>query len=679
MLRINRMKILIRTVNGDYGIDEWFYSGLNFIASEDNTCGKSSVLAAIYYCLGLEEIIGGRGEKVLTSVFKNAIEDGEKSLTVLESSAYLEIFNGSDTITIYRSAKMNNRDSKLVTVFYSTFENINGPETDYEDMYVHMPNSAINQKGFHAFLEKFIGLELPIVPASDDSERKLYLQLIFSCMFIEQKRGWADIFSGMPILGIKDSKKRVLEFILALDTINNERKKNHLSSIEARIKSAWEKLIQDLSIHSSREWCTVIGIPRLPQILDDAVLSNIRIVMCDKDHTPIDLWIEDLQKKYDSLKTTKPKVVDNFEELQVELQETENSINMMEQKVNNERSNLLKEDASINSLVDNLEVIKADLRNNKDAIRLRNLGANIDCLTFTEVCPVCNQVLQDTLLPNPNLYEVMSIDENINHLKAQKDMLEFALESHKKNKDSLKEFIQNLERRLFTLHRLAKSIRSDLFSVNDDLSETIIYKRLELGNKIENLNKLKEYVSTSKGQFRDMSQQWTEYLGDKATLPSNKFSDLDNQKIVALQKYFISNLKKYGYKSVSNLNEVSISKETYLPITEGFDMKFDSSASDNIRAIWAFTMALMQTSTQRHGNHSNILIFDEPDQHSIIIVDMEHFFNSIINFEGICQVIIGITIKDSDTRAAIDKLDSSKYKIIKIDQKAFTKFHELPE
>lgn len=122
---------------------------------------------------------------------------------------------------------------------------------------------------------------------------------------------------------------------------------------------------------------------------------------------------------------------------------------------------------------------------------------------------------------------------------------------------------------------------------------------------------------------------------------------------------------------------VKISTETYLPIIEGFDMKFDSSASDNIRAIWAFTMALMQTSTSKNGNHPNALIFDEPDQHSIVIGDMEQFFDSIINFKGVCQVIIGITIKDSDTKAAIEKLDSSVYKIIKIGQKAFKKLSKM--
>lgn len=34
-----------------------------------------------------------------------------------------------------------------------------------------------------------------------------------------------DIFSGIPVLGIKDSKKRVIEYVLNLDTIDTEKEK----------------------------------------------------------------------------------------------------------------------------------------------------------------------------------------------------------------------------------------------------------------------------------------------------------------------------------------------------------------------------------------------------------------------------------------------------------------------
>lgn len=674
MIRINKVKVVIRTPNGDYGFNKSFDSGLNFIASEDNTCGKSSILAAVYYCLGMEEIIGGKGAKVLTSVYKTSIEDGDMVWPVLESAAYLEVYNGDEVITIYRTAKMDNRDSRLITVYFSNIDNINGINTISKDMYVHMPNSAINEKGFHTFLEKYIGFELPIVSASDDSERKLYLQLIFSCMFIEQKRGWADIFSGMPILGIKDARKRVLEFMIGLDTLNNESKKNELIKRETQIKNKWEMLIHDININSNREECIVIGLPTAPQILDEDIKDNIKVMVEFEGGIPLDKLIDKLKCEHNSLKTNVPKIIENFDELQVELQETEKSIINIEEIISTEYSNELKEEACIKTLFDNLEIIKMDLLNNKDASRLKALGAEAKCLTADGMCPVCNQLIDDTLLPNLSSYEVMSIEENIKHLEAQKVMFEFALISHENNKKNIKKKINEFEKRLFKLRRFAKSIRNDLYSVNEDISETVIRKRVELSNKVEELNDFKSEFLNKINELIELSKEWKEYLNDKALMPNNKFSSKDIGKIELLEKNFIVNLEKYGYKSVSNLNEVKISRETYLPITEGFDMKFDSSASDNIRAIWAFTMALIQTSIKLGGNHPGLLIFDEPDQHSIVIADMEQFFKSIIEYEDTCQVLIGITIKDSDTKSAIAKLEDNTYKIIDIHQKAFKKY-----
>lgn len=66
----------------------------------------------------------------------------------------------------------------------------------------------------------------------------------------------------------------------------------------------------------------------------------------------------------------------------------------------------------------------------------------------------------------------------------------------------------------------------------------------------------------------------------------------------------------------------------------GFDMKFDSSASDGIRVIWAFTMALLQVSIEKDGNHPGIIIFDEPLQQSIVPEDMKSFIESVLEIKN---------------------------------------------
>ena len=160
----------------------------------------------------------------------------------------------------------------------------------------------------------------------------------------------------------------------------------------------------------------------------------------------------------------------------------------------------------------------------------------------------------------------------------------------------------------------------------------------------------------------------------KRELPENKFSNSDIKKLNSLRKNFVANLEDYGYKSVIDKGEIGISEDNYLPVIENFDMKFDSSASDNIRGIWAYTVALLQVSMDMAGNHPTVLIFDEPVQHSIIPNDMEKFLDSIVQLGKNCQTIIGITVKDSDTQKIIDNLDENVYHFVEVQNKAFQKF-----
>lgn len=669
MLKIDRVRIEIQTEDGLYGVDEKFESGLNLLASEDNTCGKSSILEAIYYGLGFEEIVGGKGEKVLTSVYKTYIEHDDKKLAVLESKIYLQISNGNEVVTLYRVAKMQNRDSKLISVYHAEMDKI-GEAILIEDTYVHMPNSAVNNQGFHQFLEKFMHLELPKVPATDGTQRKLYLQLIFSCMFIEQKHGWADLFSGMPILGIKDSKKRVLEFVMNLDTLSNEKKKEGLKSEETRIRREWELLVRDIINACTRETCDLVDIPIKPSVLTKIDLTGIHIL---KNKENIQDYIIKLKKEYSEIERIKPKVVDNFEDLQEELNETENDIVSYEADMKWLREHILQEKASIQVLNSNLEIINTDLRNNKDAARLRELGSELNCLTSKDICPVCHQHIPDSLLPVVEGINIMSIDENIRHLSAQKEMLEYAKESHIQNKKEMDEKLQVLQGKIFTLRRLAKALRSDLYAVDDNLSEALVYKKIELQTKIDHLEGLIKYVEKQKESFENLSNKWKTYLQSKKDLPQNKFSVVDYKKIKLLRNNFVFNLENYNYKSVIDKTEISISEDNYLPVIEQFDMKFDSSASDNIRGIWAYTVALLQVSMSKGGNHPGVLIFDEPVQHSIVPNDMKKFLDSIVQLGKNCQTIIGITVKDSDTQKNIDMLEEDVCHLIKVKNKAFQK------
>lgn len=673
MLRINRLRVEIYTANGTYGIDTPFSNGLNFIASEENTCGKSSILAAVYYCLGLEQIlggVGGIGRKVLTSAFKYSIDDNQKTWKVLESGAFLEIFNGHEIVTVYRPITSESKDSRLVSVYYSDYNSIKNPQTQVMDFYVNIQNAATGEKGFHTFLEEFLHLPIPLVGTSDGHERKLYLQIIFSALFIEQKHGWADILSGMPVFGIRESKKRVVEFLLNLDTIKNEKERARLKNLKDQIEKDWEKCIEDIRQYMLNQQGTIVNLPIHPRVLNDNDYQRISI-FADGGDSITELIIK-LQEQYEVLGSLKPRVIDNFEELNDELSETIQAIHSLEIEETQVIKDLFYESEAIRRLEKDISLIKSDIQNNNDAARLQHFGSDNSTNLCTSICPVCKQKIQDNMILTEADYVFMDIEANILHLKEQKKMLEFTLSNHQVCKEQLEEKKHRLAIDMLTLRRLAQALRSDLYTTTDaDSSEAIMLKKIEISRKMENLRKLQETYELFLMDLEDLSNRWKLYLESKAKLPKHDKSDADIEKIRLLKAKFIENLKLYNYSSLSDFGAVDISEESLLPTIDGFDMKFDSSASDGIRVIWAFTMAILQVSLDKNGNHPGIIIFDEPAQQSIVPQDMENFVKSVVSLREKCQVIMAITLNSQELVGIVNNLEKNTYEKINISGKAF--------
>lgn len=677
MLKINRLRVEINTINGVYGIDESFQSGLNFIASLENTCGKSSILAAIYYCLGFEQILGGAGgigSKVLTSAFKTSIDDVGNPWVVTESGAYLEISNGNETRTIYRNIKSESKDNHLVTVYFGDYDSVSDSKTLSEDYYVNFQNSATSEKGFHTFLEEFLHMELPLVRTSDNNERKLYLQVVFAAMFIEQKHGWSDILSGMPVFGIRESKKRIVEYILGLDTLKNEKERDRLNSVKTQLERRWEQLISDIERSVYSESCEIANLPRHPRVLSDVDYSRIEVT--SSNSSSIENEIQALTNEYESLRQLKPRVLDNFEALNIELSETQTQIIAFEERLQIIRRNMASLKEAIRRLNSDLEIVNSDIRNNNDAARLQKFGSEATGVDISaDICPVCKQQIHDNLLDAETANGFMSIEDNIRHLKEQKKMLEFTLGSRKELCDKLSREKDDLEARLQTLRRLAHTLRSDLFTSTDsEASEAIMLKRIEITNRIERLSKLKNNIASLIEQLKGLSAEWNKYLDQKSKLPPKGVSDSDMEKIALFKKQFITNLQRYHYSSLSSFEGIDISIESsLLPTIDGFDMKFDSSASDGIRVIWAFTVALLQVSLEKDGNHPSVIIFDEPAQQSIVSEDMKSFIESVVEINKTYQIITAITLNSQELVGIINELDASSHHKITIEGKAFKK------
>lgn len=652
MLQINRVKCIIVTANdGRFGFDHYFSKGLNLIASTENTKGKSSIIESIYYCLGVEELLGGINEKALTPVYKTAIDYGEKkNILPIKTSFYLEVINNrKDIITINRDVEHTSTSNNLIKVFMGNIDSTIEGKCDFEEMFVNTPGGATSNKGFHKFLEEYIGWKLPQVPTFEDSDRKLYIQTLFAAMFIEQKRGWSGLLTTIPNYGIKDAKTKVIEYLLNLDTIKNEKLKLECKIEEKIIKEKWKNIVDSIYSELNNNNCTICALYEKPKVIDEENINQMIILKKENDEEILlENYIENKQSKAENLSQQNLKVGNNIKELEERLKKLQNEIEEQFEKKKYKNQKKVLESAAISKLKESLEIINKDLINHKDISKLKKLGGLQESNLINNICPTCNQKINDCLMEQPLIAKVMDVEEQIKHLSAQKQMIEYSISSHKSNLKNLENEIEMLEIDINAKTKEIRRITNDIYSTDESLSTTIVYEKVHIENELENLSKMQQKIEEYKEELLNLSKEWLNFVEKKKKLPKGIFSENDINKLDKLRDIFIDKLKKYNYASNKNIHSIEISKDRLIPTLNGFDLMKDGSASDLIRIIWDFTLSLLTVSNKDNGNHIGIVIFDEPAQQSIENGDLYSFIEDMNNEYKDSQVILGITLNNAD-------------------------------
>ncbi len=241
MFKINNVssEIHVRENKNKYGFKFNFNSGLNIIKGQNST-GKSSILSCIYYNLGMEQLLGMSTsktsllDKCLTSEF--VYKDTTYSIT--QSMIRLEIENNNGEIALIERPAMSPIEDDRNTIIVLQ----DGKVSKY---YLHSAKDHSHKFGFYTWLQTFIGIELPRDP--ETNKNTLYLQNVFSSCFIEQTKGWSDFMSQMPSFNIKDAKRKLVEYLLSLQCLENDIEKDRLSSEKAELVESWNQAVKDFN------------------------------------------------------------------------------------------------------------------------------------------------------------------------------------------------------------------------------------------------------------------------------------------------------------------------------------------------------------------------------------------------------------------------------------------------
>lgn len=668
MLIINHLRIEIQTDNGLYGFETIFGNGLNIIASDDNTRGKTSIIESILYCLGCEEILGGQGIKVLTPVYTSELTDDNGVIHhVLQSDAYLEISNGKEIITILRAIKSDDRKEKLITVYMSDYANIHSPETKRRDFFVQSKGAATNSSGYHKFLNEFLGLKLPIVYDNSDCEHQLYIQQVLAALFIEQKGGWIDILNRAPYFGIAQVKKRVMEYLLGLDTNKAEHERRVLDSQIIELKGRWKHTIKELELTIQRFNGNLINVPDEPVIITNEQLEAFKIMIQQRT---IEEHLQSLRSELQSMSSYSPKIRDDYDALHTELQSIQEKISQLQAEIIDLQERKRLDEQSISRQRHLLNQINNDIRNNQDAKKLKGLGSTLGLKYATNRCPVCNQEIDDCLLSFET--PIMSIDDNIAHLNAQKQMIEFSIISHTKGLNLIETRLSQNNQVLLKLEKLALSLRTDISSIEDNYSEANVRKKIHIQDSIDEINNALKEMHETRKTIHDLSEEYRILLAKREMMENQNNDDSVRATLKEMKSQFVDYLYLFGYGSINDKDRIDISPVTLLPSINDFDMKFGSSASDNVRMIWAFTLSILKQS-QTTNYCLNFAVFDEPKQQSIVNKDFSEFIAQAFQTcnSTNCQIILGVTAKDETEQSVVANAKKNGAHIISIIGKAF--------
>lgn len=681
MIKLRRLRLVILPVgtidnNEKYGFDIPFYSGLNIIAGQ-NSRGKSTIGSSIYYALGMEELLelGATNEKALGKALKTEFEtiDTTGNLVthrVLKSRILLEIENDrGEVATIARMINSGEFDkngdtkTKKAHVFKSAISDLSS-EIEVSAYFIRNHNNNTDAYGFYHWLADFIGLDLPEV-INTKGRSPLYLQSIFSAMLIEQTKGWSDFLATMPFYGINRAKEKVIEFLLNLKELAISTERDDIEREESRLVKKWDHTVALLdglaaeldgrirelpdSITPDQDSLKIVGM--MVRDEEDQQQKTLKSLL-EKQQTKLDAMMQLPLKKVGENKEHIRKRLEVLYEQQIEFMKTyeEFDTNLNLQKSQHE--NISKHLGTITKEL----VAQKGIKNVIEESRL-----------ITDVfdqCPTCHQKVSDDLMKAEGVtIEKYTLDQNISYLSGQQAMMKNSINSLRtiiEEKEIMRKYYLNKQRKL---EEEIKVILRELIEDDRDYSDVDSLTRVRLEKEVNDLRYAEARFNRYLAGLGELVTDYQMLLVKKSKLETSVIED--RKTLLNFEKIFKNDyLFPMGYDSNQAYNIFIQLNEPfkYFPVFKFHSeselpqsIKTNSSASDFVRTIWAYSLSLLVAGK----NHPGLLLLDEPGQHSIRSQNLKTLFEKAATIKDRQTIILTsvqkVLITENDK--PIDKLD----------------------
>lgn len=690
MLNINRIRVEILSdkssnISDLYGFDYSFNSGLNIIAGQ-NSRGKTTINSCIYYGLGMEELLGGQNDKALDKALKEEFtiisDTGEIDHEITISKVYLEISNNNNMKTLLRYIKnrVKEEPNNIIKVFNSDIDSISYNENEIERLYVNGRGNNENENGFYSWLADFANIEIPTVSNTSrtDNYSPLYLQVIFSTLLIEQTKGWSDFFATMPFFGIPRAKEKNVEFLLGLNELTLSTQRDILLKEKNIITEEWNDILNSLKLIEKEYNGFLSDVPE-ELTVDHSEIEKINISFKtpQNENLSLDTYVTLQEKEYAELERIPiSKIGSNRDELLAQYKEHKIQYYDLNIYIENFIGKFNIEKIQLNNLRKQLARIGIEIKEHESLKKV--FSSNILNEKGGHYCPICSQSVSVDLITESNIeISKLGLDENTAFLKGQKKLLEASINSLvntiKEKGVMLKYFNKNLRQK----EEIIKSLSKDLIADDRAFSEADVVKKMQIQRQIDNLKFIQSEIRKQKDELINKANRFHNNLIKFNGL--NESEAKDEEILKEFETYYRSMLSNFGYESNPTW-KINISRKhpfKYFPIYKNYtddktpqSIRINSSASDFVRNLWAYSISLLVKGV----NHPGLLILDEPGQHRINIQSLKSLFEKSSNIADRQIIIFTSTDKqiNDNEKLEIDQLivdiNKDKLHLIKLDE-----------
>ena len=636
MIQLRHLRLRSFTATRAFGADIPFEAGLNVVQAP-NTSGKSTCLQAIIYALGLERSLGPQLTVPLPYAMREQIHQFKEDPydLVLQSYVELEIANAQGEIVVLHRDVVGDKSTKLIQTWNGPSLSSEIPRGEQRDYFVLDGGSATNESGFHAFLAQFLDWDLPIVARYDGTECPLYLEAIFPMLFVEQKRGWSSIQGPFPtFLRIQDVARRVMEFLLDLETAKNRRRRAELRAAISELLGRWADRrkgmeeaaarvgrIRGLAVQPSAEFAAAPTLDlQLYYLGEWTRLADVLQIATSR--------VAELEaSQVETVEQAAPDIQARVTDLRSQL----DALSAVLEAVRGEYGAETQDNAALEERVAALET---DLKRNQDAQKLQRLGSELGRAATEHVCPTCHQGVSNELLPTVDSVG-MALDENIAFVKSQLELYRSALLNSRERLQEIAARYRGSERDLQDKQQQLRVLRQELTRPSASPSRAAIEEIVRLQAFIDRLKSIDELANSLLDELREIASEWALATSNLRQLPADELTAADKRKTEHLQTAIRHHLERYGFRSFQP-GEISLSYDNFRPLvlrndkgeTVEKEINFEMSASDAIRLKWAYYLSCMELMRDFSVNHPGLTIFDEPGQQEVESSSLFEFLRS---------------------------------------------------